>query len=99
MIQNSMEKAELGSRIAGETAESLAAIVSGINESNQLVNQIAKSSEEQSAGIGHIDVGIDQVSHVVQQNSATAEESAATSEEMSSQSDLLRRLIAQFKLN
>jgi len=98
MIQNSMEKAELGSRIAGETAASLSEIVNGINESSQLVTEIAQASEEQSLGIGQINTGIDQVAQVVQQNSATAEESAAASEEMSGQSDMLHQLIAQFKL-
>jgi len=98
MIQNSMDKAELGARIADETAASLSEIVSGINESSQLIEEIAKSSKEQSSGIAQINIGIDQVSQVVQQNSATAQESAAASEEMSSQSIVLQQLIAQFKL-
>ncbi|MDR0469534.1 MAG: hypothetical protein LBH09_06125, partial [Peptococcaceae bacterium] len=88
----------LGSRIASETAESLNEIVSGINESNLFIAEIARSSEEQSLGISQINTGIDQVAQVVQQNSATAEESAAASEEMSSQSDMLQQLIARFKL-
>ena len=98
MIQNSMEKAELGARIAGETAESLVEIVSGINESDMIVSEIASSSEEQANGIRQINVGIDQVAQVIQQNSATAEESAAASEEMSSQANMLEALIAQFRL-
>ncbi|MCL1829106.1 MAG: methyl-accepting chemotaxis protein [Oscillospiraceae bacterium] len=98
MIQNSMEKAELGAQIAGETSESLSEIVSGINESDKIVNKIAKSSEEQAAGIDQINIGIDQVAQVVQQNSATAEESAAASEQMSGQSALLQELITHFRL-
>jgi len=98
MIQNSMEKAELGSRIAGETAASLNDIVVGINESSQLIAEIARASEQQSIGIGQINNGIDQVAQVVQQNSATAQESAAASEEMSGQSDMLQQLISQFKI-
>ena len=98
LIADSMEKAVLGSRIAGETSESLAEIVSGINESSQIVTEIALSSEVQSSDISQINNGIDQVAQVVQQNSATAEESAAASEEMSGQSDMLEKMIAQFKL-
>ncbi|MCL1807556.1 MAG: methyl-accepting chemotaxis protein [Oscillospiraceae bacterium] len=98
MIENSMEKAELGTRIADDTAASLAEIVSGINESSRIVTEIAQSSDEQSAGIAQINSGIDQVASVVQQNSATAEESAAASEEMSGQSAVLEELVAQFKL-
>jgi len=98
MIQNSMEKAELGSQIAGETAESLKDIVTGISESSELIAEIARASEEQSLGISQINTGIDQVAQVVQQNSATAEQSAAASEQMSSQSTMLEELISQFKL-
>ncbi|MDR0197761.1 MAG: methyl-accepting chemotaxis protein [Oscillospiraceae bacterium] len=98
MIENSIAKANLGVRIAGETAESFAEIVSGIKESDKIVNEIAKSSEEQSHGIEEINVGVDQVAQVIQQNSATAEESAAASEEMSSQADLLKELVSRFKL-
>ena len=98
MIQNSVEKSELGARIAQETAASLTEIVTGISESAQLVGKIAEASEQQSLGISQINIGIDQVAQVVQQNSATAEESAAASEEMSGQSDVLQQLISQFKL-
>jgi methyl-accepting chemotaxis protein len=98
LIENSMDKASLGVRIAGETAESLSEIVSGINESTRLIDVLAQSSESQSIGINQINIGIDQVGEVVQQNSATAQESAAASEEMSSQADVLQELILQFKL-
>ncbi len=98
LIEDSMQKAEQGVRIAGETASSLSSIVSGINESNALITEIARASEEQSMSISQINTGIDQVAKVVQQNSATAEESAAASEEMSSQSAVLQELISQFKL-
>ncbi len=98
LIENSMEKAELGARIASETAASLAEIVLGINESTEIIRDIAKSSDEQAAGIRQINTGIDQVAQVVQQNSATAEESAAASEEMSSQSNMLDELVSHFKL-
>ena len=98
MIQNSMDKAKLGTQIANETAASLSEIVTGINNSTQLISEIARSSEEQSIGITQINIGIDQVEQVVHQNSASAQESAAASEEMSAQSNLLQSLISQFKL-
>ena len=98
MIRDSIEKAGLGSRIAGETAASLADIVAGINDSSKIVGEIARSSKEQSNGISQINQGIEQVAKVVQQNSATAQESAAASQEMSSQSHVLEGLIERFKL-
>jgi len=98
LIANSMEKAELGSRIASDTASSFSDIVSGISESAQIVYDIAKSSEEQSHEIEMINSGINQVSQVVQQNSATAEEEASAAQEMSGQSSVLEDLIASFSL-
>jgi len=99
LIANSIEKAELGARIAEETTASLAEIMAGINESSEIADQIAQSSGEQSFGIEQINKGIDQVSEVVMQNSITAKESADASAKMSDQSSLLKRLMSQFKLH
>jgi methyl-accepting chemotaxis protein len=98
MIQNSMEKADYGARIAGDTALSLTEIVKGISESSVLISEIADASESQSQGIVQVSIGVDQVAQVVQQNAATAEESAAASQEMSAQSVMLEELISHFKL-
>ncbi len=98
MIASSMKKAELGARIAGDTAASLSQIVEGINESSQMINTMAISSFEASEAIGQVNMGIEQVAQVVRQNSATAEESAAASEEMNGQSEMLRNLVGQFRL-
>jgi methyl-accepting chemotaxis protein len=98
LIANSMEKAEFGVRVAQETAAYLNEIVSGINNSNKIVNAIAKYSEDQSSSIREIDKAVEQIAQVVQQNSATAQESAATSEDLSGQSNQLEELIGQFHL-
>jgi methyl-accepting chemotaxis protein len=97
LIANSIEKAELGVRIAGATASSLTEIVTGVNESSRLVSDIARESEAQSEGISQINTGIDQVAQVVQQNSATAQQSAAASQAMRGQAAILQELSAQFK--
>jgi methyl-accepting chemotaxis protein len=98
LIASSIEKAELGSRIAKETEDSLVEIVAGVEESSEVAREIAVSSKEQSDEVVLINNGIEQVAMVVQQNSATAEESAAASEEMSGQSEMLKELVSQFKL-
>ena len=111
IVQNSMEKAELGARVAGEMAASFTEIISGINESSRLIMEIARASEEQSINIAQINTNVNQVADIVRTNSALAEENAATSEEsssaaeesasaadvMSSQSNMLGKLIAQFQ--
>ena len=98
MIEGSIKKAEVGTRIANDTAASLGQIVEGIARASRLVNDIATASDEQAAGIAQVNQAIMQVSQVVQQNSATAEEAAAASEELSSQAEMLKDLVSKFKL-
>lgn len=98
LIANSVAKANLGLNIATETSASLNEIVSGINRSAEIVEQIAYLSDQQAEATLQVNTGIDQVAQVIQQNSATAEESAAASEEMSGQSSMLEGLISRFRL-
>lgn len=98
MIEDSIKKAENGTKIAKETADALNKIVNGIDEVAGIVNNISIASDEQATGIEQINQGIMQVSDVVQNNSATSEESAAASEELSSQASLLKELVSNFKL-
>ena len=99
LIASSIEKAKLGAHIADDTVASLEEIVSGINESNQLVSEIATSSEVQSFEIDQINRGIDQVMQIVNQDSVVAQGSASLSGEMHGQSRVLEKLLAQFKLS
>jgi len=97
LIENSITKANLGLNLATETAASLTEIVDGINQSADIISQIADSSEHQSVAISQLNIGVEQIANVIQQNSATAEQSAAASEEMNGQTNMLKDLVAQFK--
>lgn len=87
-----------GTVIADETAASFDKITSMSEESAAIVAEIAKASQEQAAAVSRVMIGIDQISSVVQTNSATAEENAASSEELSGQAQVLKGLVARFKL-
>ena len=98
LIQNSLASVERGTHLADSTAKSLTTVVEGAAQITATINHISDASTEQSDSISQVAVGIDQISSVVQTNSATAEESAATSEELSSQAQLLKELVARFRL-
>lgn len=98
MIEGSIKKVEIGTKIANETATALNSIVDGIAKAAAIVGNIATASNEQATGISQINQAIDQVAQVVQTNSATAEESASASEELSSQAELLKESVRKFKL-
>ncbi|NLY68318.1 MAG: hypothetical protein GX067_00785 [Clostridiales bacterium] len=99
LIENSMSKINDGSKIAGETAEELHNIVSETTKVSELVDSIAKASNEQSIAIAQINEGISQVSHVVHENTATAEENASASEQLSRQATFLDELLGRFTIS
>lgn len=98
MIEGSIKKVEIGTKIAQETAEALNSIVKRVSKVANLVGDIAAASGEQASGISQVNQGILQISQVVQTNSATSEESASASEELASQADMLRNQVTKFKL-
>lgn len=98
LIEGSIDKVEIGTQIADETAVSLAEILKQIEKVTDLVGRIARASNDQASEIAQINQGIEAVSQVVQTNSATAEQSAAASEELSGQAEMLKQMVDTFKL-
>lgn len=98
LIEDSINKVNGGTKIAGETAGELKKIVEDVAKVAELVNSIATASNEQASGIAQINEGIMQVSQVVQENSSTSQESASASEELSGQAAMLKEEIAKFVL-
>jgi len=90
LIEKSIKGVETGVQQAGETASVLREIVSSMDKMNNLVSEIADSSNEQNTGIEEITAGLAQVNTVVQQNASIAEENASASEELKS---LVERLL------
>lgn len=98
LIESSMDAVSRGTQLADATAEALMKVVEGVRAASDMVDRIADASKEQANAIEQVAMGVDQISGVVQTNSATAEESAAASEELSGQAEMLKDLVAEFKL-
>ncbi len=98
LIEGSIKKTEVGTKIADETAKALEQIVKGVEKAVDLVAEIASASNQQATAIGEVNRGIEQMSQVVQTNSATSEETAAAAEELSSQAAMLKEMVGKFEL-
>ena len=98
LIQSSLQAVENGRKIANETDNALAEVVSGIDNVSELLFHITDASSKQFDANRQVTENINLISEVVQTNSATAEEGAAASEELASQAQLLKELVSHFKL-
>lgn len=98
MIEGSIAKVEMGTKIANETAQALNKINDGVSSVAALVDEIAIASNEQATAINQVNVGIVEISEVTQMNTATSEESAAASEELNNRAELLKQRVGRFEL-
>ena len=99
LIENSAREVELGVDNASKTAEILAEISESITKVNDLADEIASASRNQSDSIDEISNSLNQVNDVVQQNSSISEETASASEELNGQAMQLKNLMQEFKLD
>lgn len=98
LIQNSMDAVEEGNRVAEETSDALAKIVSSTETVSAMVEEILAGGKAQEDSIGQISIAVEKISGVVESNAAMAQESAAASQELSAQAETMRDLLSDFDI-
>ncbi len=96
LVANMLDKIQMGAEIAGRTSSSFEKIMNGVIESNKLIADIAKSSEEQAIAIEQINTGIGQVAQVIHINSEAAEKCASAAEKLNGQAKMLEDTVGRF---
>ncbi|WP_271271543.1 methyl-accepting chemotaxis protein [Aliamphritea hakodatensis] len=99
LINESVVKVEEGTRLVGESGESLEQIVKSIKEVSDIVSEIASASQEQASGIEQVNIAIGSMDEGTQQNAALVEQTAAASESVNQQSQQMMDLIAFFSVD
>jgi methyl-accepting chemotaxis protein len=98
LISGAVEKTQIGSAIASQTAESLKNVTESISHASELVELIASASSEQATGANVINDGVAEIDSVTQQNNDAAQGSAAAAEQLSHQAIQLQEMLTRFKL-
>ncbi len=97
LIEDSAVKVYQGTCLADKSGQSLKSIVDSIKELSAVIAEITTASQEQSEGIGQVNVSIGQMDEVTQQNVALVEEAAAAADVLSTQADSLKKLVSFFE--
>lgn len=92
VARNSVELAERAGGL-------LDRMVPSIRKTSQLVQEITVASDEQAAGVGHINSAVSQLNSATRQNAFSAEQLAATAAKMSRQAERLQRAMSFFKFD
>ncbi len=85
--------------IAEKTGDLLGDMVSGIQKTAELVQEISASTNEQARGITEVNRAIQQLDQIIQQNAASTEQLASSSREFSSQAEGLLEVAGFFKIS
>ncbi|MCL9781745.1 methyl-accepting chemotaxis protein [Vibrio sp. S4M6] len=96
LIKGAEEKTINGAAIAENTESALVSIFESINNTSNLVAQIAESSREQAQGVSEAHEAVASVDQVVQMNAAASNESAKSAEELEQQAQGMRSMMEQF---
>ncbi len=85
-------------KMAEQAGKLLDEMVPSIKKTSDLVQEIAATSQEQTAGVGQINGAMGQLNKATQQNASASEELAATAEEMGATAEQLQELMTFFRL-
>jgi methyl-accepting chemotaxis protein len=95
LIEGSVQRAKQGADIATDVGKALSGIVSEVTKVSELINGIARASEEQAQGVDQVNTAVSQMDKITQSNAAGAEESASASEELNAQAEQMKMLVAE----
>ncbi len=96
-IEEAIKKSEHGVRISGKVAASLSEIADKARKVDAIVAEIAQASQEQSQGVGQVNITVSQMDKVTQANASNAEETAAAAEELTAQSHSLQDAVVKLR--
>jgi methyl-accepting chemotaxis protein len=99
LIDNSVDKVNIGSRLVGEAGVTMAEVVSSVQRVTDIVTEISSASREQEGGISQINQAIAEMDTVTQQNAALVEEAAGAAGSLEEQAGQLEALISVFKVD
>jgi methyl-accepting chemotaxis protein len=99
LIDTSVDRVGQGAKIVDAAGATMRDVVESVRKVSALIAEIAAASQEQSAGIGQVNISVSHMEQVVQQNAALVEEAAAATESMNAQAAALLKLIERFRLD
>jgi methyl-accepting chemotaxis protein len=98
LIQDSVTKVEHGSKLVGQSGQSLSDIVTAVKKATDIVAEIAAACQEQASGIDQVNKAVTSLDQVTQQNAALVEEAASAAEALSEEAQRLDSMMANYQI-
>ncbi|HZG20620.1 MAG TPA: methyl-accepting chemotaxis protein [Herbaspirillum sp.] len=99
LINDSVGQIGQGSHLVQQAGLTMENVVTSVKRVTDVVAEISHASQEQSHGIGQVNLAITHMDEATQQNSALVEEAAAAANSMMEQASALAGLVSTFRLS
>ena len=98
LIQVSREKVDAGTEQADRAGQTMGEIVAAVQRVSDIMDEIASASQEQSHGIGQVNLAVTQMDEVTQQNAALVEQAATAANQLEAEAARLREAVLRFRV-
>jgi methyl-accepting chemotaxis protein len=98
LIEDSVQHAEAGSRLADQAGTTMQEVVASIERVAGIMGEITHASHQQSGGIAQVHQAISDMDSATQQNAALVEEAAAAAASMHEQAGQLVEVVSVFRV-
>jgi len=98
LIQDSVARVEHGSKLVGQSGQSLSDIVTAVKKATDIVAEIAAACQEQAGGIDQVNKAVTSLDQVTQQNAALVEQAASAAEALSEEAQRLDSMMANYQI-
>lgn len=99
LISESVVSIRTGSEQVSKTGEAISAIISSVNQVDELMDHISMASAEQSRGIGQIELAVTEMDTVTQKNATLVQQSTIASASLEEQVHFLTQSVSAFRLS
>lgn len=98
LIEDSVQKVNLGTQLVDETGMNLIEIQERIVEVEGVIEEISSAGREQTLGISQVTEAINNLDAVTQQNAALAQQTSVASSSLTDSSNEMRQLVTFFSV-
>jgi methyl-accepting chemotaxis protein-1 (serine sensor receptor) len=99
LIDDSVEKVEVGSQLVDQAGATMAEIVQSVSRVTDIMAEITAASQEQTSGIEQVNQAITQMDQATSQNAALVEEASAAAQSLQEEADRLADAVGTFRIN
>ncbi|MDY7219661.1 methyl-accepting chemotaxis protein [Denitrificimonas sp. JX-1] len=98
LIDSSVEQVQTGSKLVNQAGATIEEVEVAVKRVTDIMDEISAASQEQSDGIGQVNIAVGQMDEVTQQNASLVQEAVSAAAALEAQAGRLEGAVSEFRL-